>query len=292
MNILIIGDEKAVQDNIVSMLKEEHCNTSIVNTLEETYTVLQNQNIDLLFCDSMFSGLNTILEKSSKGLLFNVYLVIYSKGCLSKSFVYSLNSSFFCVLAYPFRKDELAKLLSQAETKKMYDKDNALDFTSIKAESKSLVIPNDVNRLYMYINQLIFSLRHMYEAKVVSEIETGLYEIILNSIEHGNLNINFSEKEKAREEERYEKLLRERSQDPRYKDKKVKIEYTLDNDLVSYVVTDQGKGFDWKKLSLKSLDIVNLTRNGRGLILAKMLFDKVTYNPAGNVVTMCKSLKS
>jgi hypothetical protein len=52
----------------------------------------------------------------------------------------------------------------------------------------------------------------------------GIREMILNAVEHGNLNINFEEKTKAQAEDSYIEFLMERQKEPRYSQKKVTIE--------------------------------------------------------------------
>lgn len=119
----------------------------------------------------------------------------------------------------------------------------------------------------------------------------GIREIILNAIEHGNLNINFEEKTKAQEEKRYIELLMNRQNEPDYRGKKVKIEASVTSDKVMYRISDEGPGFDHKTFLESTRHQVDETlAHGRGISMALQLFDKVQYNEKGNKVTLIKNI--
>ncbi len=68
-----------------------------------------------------------------------------------------------------------------------------------------------------------------------------------------------------------------------YKDRKIKITYLLNKEKVRYIIEDEGDGFDWKKLP--NADPKNLLkRNGRGVVLIKMMMDDISYNDKGNII--------
>ncbi len=123
-----------------------------------------------------------------------------------------------------------------------------------------------------------------------TEIRTSLREIIINAIEHGNLNIGFEEKSEALLEGNYLEFLHKRQEDPRYKSKVIKIEYVLNDEYVAYRITDEGKGFDHKKIMEKPIEDLNEAHelHGRGIYLTKSVFDRVEYNESGNQVKLIK----
>ncbi|HNL75834.1 MAG TPA: ATP-binding protein, partial [Leptospiraceae bacterium] len=119
-------------------------------------------------------------------------------------------------------------------------------------------------------------------------------EIIINSIEHGNLNIDYNTKTELRKVKgRYFQFLQERQNDPLYKDRKVTVFYSLKSNRVSFLVKDEGKGFDHKKMLADNADTANANflDHGRGIYMTKNTFDKIRYNPAGNKVLLVKYFK-
>jgi two-component system, sensor histidine kinase LadS len=124
----------------------------------------------------------------------------------------------------------------------------------------------------------------------IQSIKISLIEIIINAIEHGNLDIQFSEKTKAMIENTYLQFIKDRQMDPRFSGKKVKIEYFLSKSMTAYRITDEGKGFDHRKVLSMSPDDLNkeLITHGRGLIITQEAFDMVTFNESGNQVLLIK----
>lgn len=123
-----------------------------------------------------------------------------------------------------------------------------------------------------------------------TEIRTSVREIIINAIEHGNLNIGFDEKSQALVEGNYLEFLQKRQEDPRYSRKVIKIEYVLTEEYVAYRITDEGKGFDHKQILSRSLESLNEAheQHGRGIHMTKSVFDRVEYNDSGNQVRLIK----
>jgi len=124
----------------------------------------------------------------------------------------------------------------------------------------------------------------------VNMIRIGLREIIINSIEHGNLNISFEEKTEAIMNDKYFEFVNERQNHPEYRDKRVRIEYLISPSRAIYKITDQGRGFNHKKfLSGMSDDTAELTlAHGRGISMVKSIFDEVRYNSKGNQVLLVR----
>lgn len=126
----------------------------------------------------------------------------------------------------------------------------------------------------------------------------GLFELITNAIEHGNLKITSEEKTKLRKEDRWLEEIDRRLTLPENQDKYVDIVVTrqslnktqdkaTDNNLAVQII-DQGPGFNWKKYETDSEDNknINLKEHGRGIFMAKALaFKKLTYSESGNMVT-------
>jgi anti-sigma regulatory factor (Ser/Thr protein kinase) len=132
-----------------------------------------------------------------------------------------------------------------------------------------------------------------YSDKIqIGMIRMALREIIINSIEHGNLDISFDEKSEALASDRYFQFINERQNLPEHRDKWVTIEYMISPAKAIYKITDQGRGFNHKKvMSLQSDDReISLIAHGRGINLVKNIFDEIKYNLRGNQVLLVKNL--
>lgn len=147
---------------------------------------------------------------------------------------------------------------------------------------------------YLYVSDLIChrvttGVAKYSDEETAQDLKVSLKEILINAIEHGNLNIGYQEKSEAILNGTYMDFLLERQNDPRYKDRKVCIEYTLTPERVAYRVTDQGDGFDYNKAVKRGReDMFAELGHGRGIQVAKTAFDKIEYSGKGNTVFLEK----
>ena len=118
------------------------------------------------------------------------------------------------------------------------------------------------------------------------QVSVALREAIVNAMLHGNLELASSLKEE--DPDAHDKLASERrAQDP-YKGRKVRVTVTETNDAVSYMVSDDGAGFDLTSVR-DPLDLENLERtSGRGLFLIRTFMDEVKHTNGGKTITMVK----
>jgi anti-sigma regulatory factor (Ser/Thr protein kinase) len=118
-------------------------------------------------------------------------------------------------------------------------------------------------------------------------LQMALTELVVNGIEHGNCKINFEEKtEFLMKGGGMHELVAEKNKDPDVARKKVTVNWEISEDLCRFVIEDEGDGFDVtayrQKLKKNSQDSLH----GRGIIMANMVADKITYNLKGNRVTL------
>ncbi len=117
-------------------------------------------------------------------------------------------------------------------------------------------------------------------------VGTALGEALANAIEHGNLELDSSLRESA--DRSYYDIGKERSQQTPYRERRVRITNRVTPSEVTYVVRDQGRGFDHRNLP-DPTDPENLTKlSGRGLLLIQTFMDEVQFNDKGNEITLLK----
>ncbi len=118
-------------------------------------------------------------------------------------------------------------------------------------------------------------------------IRMGLHELIVNAIEHGNLELDSELKHRHN----YLDILKRRAVEPVFCDRRVTIEAVVVYDTFTCVIEDQGPGFDWHSLP-DPTDPENLFKpHGRGVIMAGNFFDEFFYNEPGSQVTVRKFFK-
>ena len=85
----------------------------------------------------------------------------------------------------------------------------------------------------------------------------------------------------------FDELERRCNTEP-YKNRKVTISYTLDNNELKFVIKDDGSGFDWK--NLPSPESILSECHGRGITITRHYFDEISFNEIGNEVTLIKKV--
>jgi YesN/AraC family two-component response regulator len=120
------------------------------------------------------------------------------------------------------------------------------------------------------------------DVKGAQDVYVALQEILMNSLEHGNLELG-SEKDESYYEEQKNRLL-----DPLYSQRSITFKIKYESDHVEFYVKDQGKGFNYRQIE-NCLDPMNLFKtSGRGIFLATCFMDELEYLDSGNHVRMVK----
>ncbi|HPC42211.1 MAG TPA: 7TM diverse intracellular signaling domain-containing protein [Spirochaetota bacterium] len=160
----------------------------------------------------------------------------------------------------------------------------------LETERQVYYTDNNFSHAELLTQRLIKNLGKSLDQGGVQAVKTGLLEIIINAIEHGNLDIQFNEKSGSGAGHEYLQFVRDRRKDALYREKRVRVEYSLTPAMAAYRITDEGKGFDHRSFMAMTADNVNrdLLTHGRGLILARKSFDVMTFNEKGNQVTLVK----
>ena len=116
-------------------------------------------------------------------------------------------------------------------------------------------------------------------------VVTGILEILLNAVEHGNLGITYEDKGRLLREGRWEAEVTRRQALPTNKDKTVDVRFERSSDRIELTVQDQGEGFDWERFL--DFDPARASdSHGRGIALARLLsFDSLQYLGTGSRVT-------
>jgi len=117
----------------------------------------------------------------------------------------------------------------------------------------------------------------------------ALQELLLNAVEHGNLEIFYQKKHQALMQDQYEALLRQRMNRPHLKARQVTIQvvYEKEAQKLTYRIADEGTGFNWRRRLQRAQEARGAEEaNGRGIFLARAFFPSLTYNTQGNAVTI------
>ena len=118
-------------------------------------------------------------------------------------------------------------------------------------------------------------------------ITMAFHEALVNSLEHGNLELDSSLKgDLFTKEDLYVKLRTERMADPAYAGRLIEVRLAMDTERFELEISDEGKGFDASRMSPLPGDSDMAPHCGRGLPLILLVMDEVHFNEKGNQIRM------
>jgi len=171
---------------------------------------------------------------------------------------------------------------------------NALDYLhSYRRSATSDVI---MQRAAALTSRAHFELRTLEEAEALASLLAacapnperrigGFLELLVNAIEHGNLEISGEDKRALLREGSWHREIEARLASPRWASRQVHVSLERDpSGAVEFAIEDEGAGFDWATVVQLGLHD-NERRHGRGIALARVMsFDELVFEGRGNRV--------
>jgi CheY-like chemotaxis protein/anti-sigma regulatory factor (Ser/Thr protein kinase) len=151
-----------------------------------------------------------------------------------------------------------------------------------------LILENDSSLVSPLVLHLQEHLLRMGLCDENGKIRVGvaLEEALLNAIYHGNLELSSDLRQDG--SDTYLRLGVERRQMVPYAGRRVYLQVSLNEERASFIIRDEGPGFDVAKLP-DPTDPENLLKlSGRGLLLIRTFMDEVSHNEKGNQITMIR----
>ena len=155
--------------------------------------------------------------------------------------------------------------------------------------SGTFQLENDPFDLVTYSNLLA---NFLFNANLVDldgkvRFYVALMELLINAIEHGNCRITYEEKSAWLDEGKdILDLIREKNKDPQIASRKVYLGYRIGPKKSSFLVRDEGAGFDWKARWARRGEDGLEELHGRGIAMAELYLSSLSYNAKGNEVTL------
>lgn len=114
----------------------------------------------------------------------------------------------------------------------------------------------------------------------------ALEEALTNAVVHGNLEV--SSKLRDLDDNSFEDAIAFNLEQPHFSERRVDVTARFSETEASFVIGDQGPGFDVNQLPDPTDDEHLTLTHGRGVFLMRSFMDQVVYNNAGNQVTLVK----
>jgi CheY-like chemotaxis protein/anti-sigma regulatory factor (Ser/Thr protein kinase) len=150
------------------------------------------------------------------------------------------------------------------------------------------VLDNDpglIEALVTYLQEEAAQFRFCDEVEG-RRLGVALEEALKNALFHGNLELE--RKLREQDKEAYDALVTRRREQPPYRDRRIHVDAKLSPDGATFVIRDEGLGFDTSSLPDPAKPASLEKTSARGVLLMRALMDEVVFNESGNAVTLVK----
>lgn len=292
--ILIVDDEKIIRDLLCAMLKEagDYKLLTAINGKEALKICMSEENIDLVFSDlrmPVMSGMELLVKlRKNRPEIPVVILTGYGRR---EDVIEALRLGASNFLLKPQEVDMVYTVASKILRMRHQEKMEKMILDFFVEDHQMFSIPNDLHYTLPIIDLLTdkILLLGICNKAELTNLRFALDEALVNAVVHGNLEIQSSAKGATLDEMmQFNNLVKERSLEPGFSDRKVTITRHLTNEFVIFSIEDQGRGFDWRTLP-KTLDDMEILSNyGRGLFLIRAFMTRVEFNDKGTRITLVK----
>lgn len=283
--LLVVDDDEMILGLFCALLQKTTFQVFTARNGEEGLAVYEQHKPDAVFTDIVMphmGGIEFLRRLREKDTQLPAVMMTGFSTEETATHAYQLGVSDY--LLKPFNMERIFAILGHLEKLAWMRQESAVEEKpdDIHTESIEVSLTNDLPAAHKTVARIL---------KMMGiddgDLMVGLLEVVINAIEHGNLEITYENKTDLSEIHAYRKLLRERAAQEPYKDRRVTLSFIRKGTSIECVVTDEGRGFDWARALNPNFD-ANLLHHGRGMLLVQALFDLVEYNDRGNCVRLVK----
>ncbi|MCB9555167.1 MAG: response regulator [Deltaproteobacteria bacterium] len=291
--ILLVDDEPLVLEELGGILEDEGFVVETACDGEEGLRLFREHRPDMLISDVRMpnrDGLSLAMAVRQEAPEVPI-AVITGHGSFEMA-IEALRAGVTDFIRKPVRLDDLsAALLRMRAALKAQPLSGELPPGTRLLERRSrYTVASDIDSLPIFVDRILDSLQVNVPSAKLDELRLALRELVINAVEHGNLAISGSDKAAALKAGRLPEVYAERLADEKLRARLAEVTLTVSPEQITVEIVDQGAGFQWKNLPDPTDPAYLLADHGRGVFLARMSVDALSYNDAGNAVTIVKKL--
>jgi len=286
--IMLVDDTEYNLKVLKTYLKDEPYNIITCRNGEEAWDIISKSNPDDIYTivlDRVMPGIDGIevLERIKSHPDLDILPVILETSRSSeKDVLDGITAGATYYLTKPFTKEKLCAVVKSTVTR--YRRFLATREECIRGQRGPILMQNG-NFKYKTLQEAndlgLLLANACYDPR---RVITGISELLINSIEHGNLDINYDDKSKLVDAQKWTDEINRRLALPENQNKYAYVSFEKKDTEIVINIRDQGKGFDFKKYLEFSPDRA-YDSHGRGIYMAKsMSFDSIQYHGSGNHV--------
>ncbi|MDH5259106.1 MAG: response regulator [Gammaproteobacteria bacterium] len=285
----------AVDDNAVNLsliesqiefLNINHHFKTAENGLIAWQMLLENPSeYDVVLLDRMMpemTGIELLQKIKNDKRLKHINVILQTAMSKREDIIEGMNAGAFYYLTKPLDIEIVEPVLRSAL-------DDCLQYKSLLDSLK------ETNKCLTKLSNARFEFQTLDEANTIAafianicpcpeSVVNGLAELMINAVEHGNLEISYAEKSELKATNRWRDEIEHRLKLPEYESRIASVGITNNQHGITFTITDEGDGFDWQDYMDFSPERMS-DSHGRGIAVANNLsFSKVEYKNTGNIV--------
>ncbi len=285
--ILVVDDDDLNLDVLIECLRDEPYELVQAHDGAQALELLRQDRdgFDAMILDRMMPGMNglEVMRELKANEQFKWMPVVMQTSAASpKEICEGMEAGVFFYLTKPFDQEVLLRMVHAAVEEGQ--KWESLS-RNLQVQAKTIgCLQQGRFRVQTIHEAYDLALLIAQACPNAEKVAFGLNELIVNGVEHGNLQIGFDEKTILQETDQWEDEIAHRQILPEYTQKFVEITFERHIEKIQITVTDQGLGFDWRDYEEIKAERM-LSSHGRGIAMAKALsFDHLEYQGNGNQV--------
>ena len=288
-HVLIVDDDETTLSIMSDVIRELGLEVSTAENGEDAWNQFEQHKPDLVITDVWMphgDGLSLTAQVLAREPSCPVIIVTGYGG--EQAAIRALKAGATDYLVKPFQLTEFQMSVTRACSLIRARLQNERIFPAVTHTEHTVVLDNIPERVGGVIHLLLKTLEECVSESQLLHVRVVLQELLLNAIEHGNLNISAEDKSHALSENRFDQLMLQRRNSSKYAKRRVYVSmyHNVDRGILEFRVRDEGKGFDWESVFGGQTDRLPMAAgSGRGIFLARTLIPQLTYHHNGNTVS-------
>ena len=289
-NILVVDDSPVERQVAVALLSSQpDWNVVEANTAEEALLSLDLCPLDLLITDLQMPGMGglQLLQQAKARQPLLPVLVMSGRGSEELA-VLALQHGADSYITKRQLPEDLVPGVNRVLSALGECRRREQTLQCIQSTRTEIELECDVSRIPPLVQHLVDQCRRFGIAQDRDQVRllVALEEALTNAVIHGNLEVSSRLREQA--DGAYERLIARRQRQSRFAARRVRVTCLIDRREARIVIRDEGPGFDVMSLPDPRDPQRLVLASGRGVLLMRTFMDEVTYNDAGNEVTLVK----
>ena len=285
--VLIVDDEPFNLEILSEHLADAGYETVTAEDGEAAWEILQHdtEGFATILLDRMMprmDGMQVLAKLKQHPDFLHIPVIMQTAVGAAENVREGLAAGAYYYLIKPFQREMLLAIVAAA-VGFHHDRKQLENQIAEHADSYRLMMSGEFHfRTLVEARQLTLMLSRACPDP--QRVALGLSELLINAVEHGNLEITYAEKSRLLQQGRWQEEVESRLEEAQYLARHVTVKFSAQSDEIQIHICDQGAGFDWQPFLEFSPERA-FDPHGRGISMARMMsFDCVEYQGRGNEV--------